>query len=302
MVGTDEIGVPNERSASILGQHLGQIAEKPSLAPLHIQRWDTDLFKTYKEKIIKDVEEKFVFPRQTIQLTRDWILRTVNNRWRAYKSKLKKQYFNREERSLDEIIKGKPPTVNEDQWRALVGFWCQEPHKKICAINSRCAKEQKNTHTTGRKSHARLKKHMEDERKRKVNREVAHKKKNGRYTTDKVEALIEISSDELEKRKQNNGTLSAQDFNEVFNEVVAKEVKPRGYYDDKYWSQVRVSQGVTFVTQTEEEIRYKEKVNAIDNKMQHMSGLMKRWLAFMSKKIPQRDFLDEMEAALHDDE
>ena len=91
----------------------------------------------------------------------------------------------------------------------------------------------------------------------------------------------EISSDELEKRKQNNGTLSAQDFNEVFNEVVAKEVKPRGYYDDKYWSQVRVSQGVTFVTQTEEEIRYKEKVNAIDNKMQHMSGLMKRWLAFI---------------------
>ena len=112
----------------------------------------------------------------------------------------------------------------------------------------------------------------------------------------------EISSDELEKRKPNNGTLSAQDFNEVFNEVVAKEVKPRGYYDDKYWSQVRVSQGVTFVTQTEEEIRYKEKVNAIDNKMQHMSGLMKRWLAFMSKKIPQKDFLDEMEAALHDDE
>ena len=112
----------------------------------------------------------------------------------------------------------------------------------------------------------------------------------------------EISSDELEKRKQNNGTLSAQDFNEVFNEVVAKEVKPRGYYDDKYWSQVRVSQGVTFVTQTEEEIRYKEKVNAIDNKMQHMSGLMKRWLAFMSKKIPQKDFLDEMEATLHDAE
>jgi hypothetical protein len=35
---------------------------------------------------------------------------------------------------------------------------------------------------------------QEDERKRKVNRlevwEVAHKKKNGRYTTNKVEALI----------------------------------------------------------------------------------------------------------------
>ena len=56
IVGTDENGVPNERSASILGQHLGQIAEKPSLAPLHIQRWDNALFKTHKEQIIKDVE------------------------------------------------------------------------------------------------------------------------------------------------------------------------------------------------------------------------------------------------------
>jgi len=114
---------------------------------------------------------------------------------------------------------------------------------------------------------------------------------------------MEASFEELPKRQQNNnGNLSAQDFDEVFNEIVAKDLKARGYYDDKYWSQVRVSQGVTFVTQTEEEIRYKEKVNAIDNKMQHMSGLMKRWLAFMSKKIPQKDFLDEMEAALHDDE
>jgi len=59
------------------------------------------------------------------------VLRTVNNRWRAYKSKLKKQYFYPEDRSLDEIIKGKPPTVNEHQWRALVGFWCQESHKVI---------------------------------------------------------------------------------------------------------------------------------------------------------------------------
>uniref|UniRef100_A0A0A9DI28 Uncharacterized protein n=1 Tax=Arundo donax TaxID=35708 RepID=A0A0A9DI28_ARUDO len=71
ILGTNENGVPNERAASILGQHLGQIAEKPSLAPLHIQRWDNALFKTHKEQIIKDVKEKFAFPCQTIQLTRD---------------------------------------------------------------------------------------------------------------------------------------------------------------------------------------------------------------------------------------
>jgi hypothetical protein len=42
---------------------------------------------------------------------------------------LKKQYFNREERSLDEILKGKPQKVNELQWKALVGFWCRDQHK-----------------------------------------------------------------------------------------------------------------------------------------------------------------------------
>ena len=45
----------------------------------------------------------------------------------------------------------------------------------------------------------------------------------------------DASFEELEKRKeQNNGNLSANDFNEVFNEIVAKQLKARGYYDDKY--------------------------------------------------------------------
>ncbi|WVZ94446.1 hypothetical protein U9M48_040335 [Paspalum notatum var. saurae] len=60
MVGTDENGVPNERSASILGQHLGYVAESPTFAPLHIPRWDNELFKAHKEQIIKDVEVGYI--------------------------------------------------------------------------------------------------------------------------------------------------------------------------------------------------------------------------------------------------
>jgi len=56
------------------------------------------------------------------------------NRWRAYKSKLKKEHFNREERSLEQIIQGRPRTVNEHQWRSLVSFWCQETHKVISQV------------------------------------------------------------------------------------------------------------------------------------------------------------------------
>jgi len=56
IVGTDENGVPNERSASVLGQHLGDLAQTQTFAPLHIQRWDNVLFNKHKELIIMDVE------------------------------------------------------------------------------------------------------------------------------------------------------------------------------------------------------------------------------------------------------
>lgn len=49
IVETDENGVPNERSASILGQHLGHVAESPTLAPLDIPRFDNRRFNSHKE-------------------------------------------------------------------------------------------------------------------------------------------------------------------------------------------------------------------------------------------------------------
>lgn len=71
----------------------------------------------------------------------------------------------------------------------------------------------------------------------------------------------------------------------MFNDIVAKDFKARGYYDDKYWSQVQAFQGLPFVIQTEEERMYQEKVNEIDNKMESVSGLMKHCLLLCQKSI-----------------
>ncbi|RLN28952.1 uncharacterized protein C2845_PM05G17360 [Panicum miliaceum] len=304
MVGTDENGVQNERSASILGQYLGDLAMKPNFAPLHIERWASKLYRAYKQSIIRDVEEKFIYPAETIQLTRDWILRTVNNRWRAFKSKLKKQYFNPQERSLDEIMKGKPADVNEHQWSALVGIWCEEKHMRLCATNSRCANEQKNPHTTGRKSHAKLKKEMEEQKKGKVHRielwDKAHMKKDGRYANHNVQIVMDTSFDELAKRKkQNNGNISAEDYDEVFDNVIAKESKPRGYYDDKYWSQVQVSQGLPFVRQTANEVNHYE-IEGVKNQIELMCDKVDRIGACLKRKFPGEVLITEMVASKND--
>jgi hypothetical protein len=59
IVGTDENGVPNERSGSILSRYLTELAENSSIAPLHIPRWDNELFDPKKQEMIKLVEVHF---------------------------------------------------------------------------------------------------------------------------------------------------------------------------------------------------------------------------------------------------
>ena len=48
VVGTNPDGVPNERSGSILGSYLTQLAENSTVAPLHIPRWDHEMFRPFQ--------------------------------------------------------------------------------------------------------------------------------------------------------------------------------------------------------------------------------------------------------------
>ena len=68
--------------------------------------------------------------------------------------------------------------------------------------------------------------------------------------------VVFISQDtthaELSKRKlDDNGSLSIEDHSEVSKSLLAKRTKLRGFYHDKYWSHVKVSQGMTFVEESE---------------------------------------------------
>lgn len=60
----------------------------------------------------------------------------MNKRWRDYKSDLKKQYFNPDKRSFDQIEKDVPDGVNENQWSFLLGIWCSEAHQVRIATYS----------------------------------------------------------------------------------------------------------------------------------------------------------------------
>lgn len=108
--------------------------------------------------------------------------------------------------------------------------------------------------------------------------------------------------EELAKRKtNNNGSLSCKDYSEVFEGVIGKESKLRGYYDDKYWSQVKVSQGLTFVEQSEQEEKLQFALRSMGDNVEDIRDEVKMMRAFMAKKFPGEDWRNAMLAAENDE-
>lgn len=85
----------------------------------------------------------------------------------------------------------------------------------------------------------------------------------------------------------------------MFGNVIAKESKPRGYYDNKYWSQVKVSQGLAFVGQSANEVNHSE-IKGVQNKMEHMSDKVDRIHAFLERMFPGECWVNEMVASQND--
>ncbi|KAL6909852.1 hypothetical protein ACP4OV_001511 [Aristida adscensionis] len=143
---------------------------------------------------------------------------------------------------------------------------------------------------------------MEDKRNGKVHSielwDEAHKKKDGSYSNDNVKIVLDKSYDQLAKRKEgNSGIISVKDFEAVFDDVVAMESKPRGYYDNKYWSQVKVSQGLPFVDHFDTEMCCPE-VKELKNEMKHMSDQINHMQTLLVQRPRQEEnAVDEMIAA-----
>ena len=76
----------------------------------------------------------------------------------------------------------------------------------------------------------------------------------------------------------------------MFDEVAAKGLNVRGYYDDKYWGKENDSQGCTFVYQSEGELRAKARVEAAEKKVHQMSEVLNHWHALLRQKFPDEDW------------
>ncbi|XP_038973457.1 uncharacterized protein LOC120105239 isoform X2 [Phoenix dactylifera] len=112
VVHCNELGQPIKNAASILSTFLGSVARKGQLCPLNYTKWN-EMLPSYKTK--------FVLPANS----HDWVLKSVNRKWKEYKAKLKADWKH-EGMTEEEVARVCPPDVISHQWRELVHYWFSE--------------------------------------------------------------------------------------------------------------------------------------------------------------------------------
>uniref|UniRef100_A0ACD5Z756 Uncharacterized protein n=1 Tax=Avena sativa TaxID=4498 RepID=A0ACD5Z756_AVESA len=98
----------------------------------------------------------------------------------------------------------------------------------------------------------------------------------------------------LERDK--NGELSPEDYDKVFDDVIAKESTIGGYYDEKYWGDAKLCQGSTSVQGSSSEARVQKELQEMKDDLKRVTGCMERMYAFMARNHPDEDWLKEVMA------
>ncbi|XP_057759993.1 uncharacterized protein LOC130980319 [Arachis stenosperma] len=181
MMELDGHGQGRDNGANLLVRFLGLMARRATLCPISIQRWD-QMPEDNTKKQWNYIEENFEFDYAA---GIKWALRTLGDRWKAYKYSLRNIYFypnkTKEEILATKIDSDIPPI----EWAAFVHHYTNPKTKKQCLQNRKNREKLQVSHAGGSKSNARRANEME----KKLGRPVCRSevilstlvKKNGNY-------------------------------------------------------------------------------------------------------------------------
>ncbi|XP_073106604.1 uncharacterized protein [Elaeis guineensis] len=105
----------------------------------------------YKVELLRFVQTNFVIPPES----HDWIIKSLNRKWKDYKAKLKRDY---KKKGIieEEVARTCPLDVYPHQWIELVHYWFSERGQTYSNIGRAARSSQLVPHTSGSKSYARL--------------------------------------------------------------------------------------------------------------------------------------------------
>ncbi|PWA92171.1 transposase, Ptta/En/Spm [Artemisia annua] len=133
----------------------GTIARSASHAPLTYKSWPK---VPNKEMMWKYVQEKYIVPEDA----KSWVLMTIGACWRGYKCRIKKKHFYKF-KDMQTRWKNRPKSIPQNDFSQLLTLWSKKDVMKRCLAARNLRLSQKNMHTAGPKSFARIREEMIEE-------------------------------------------------------------------------------------------------------------------------------------------
>ncbi|KAL8222774.1 hypothetical protein R6Q57_020173 [Mikania cordata] len=221
---TNDLGQPVGREASLLTSFLGLTARDGNLAPLIYSSW-SKVPEVNKENMWQKVLTKFDID----PCSRSWVLMSLGTKWRNFKSLLKTTHYDihttDEERLADCDVRVLP-----NQWSVLVSQWSSEKWQRISAKNKANRARQRFSHTSGKKSFARIRE--EEKAKRPDGKEptraelfiLTRTRKNGQPVNEETAAVIsKLLESETNKEQTTVNKNEPQD--DAYNRVMGVDRK-----------------------------------------------------------------------------
>ncbi|KAH7670262.1 putative transposase Ptta/En/Spm plant protein [Dioscorea alata] len=154
VVSANHLGQPIGSEAQLLAGFLGMLARTGQQIGLHYESW-YKVPKTLKDELFKFIELLF-----SLEISKEYVLKSLGKKWRDYKHDLKKRHFKRED-GLQANKDKHPNATIRWQWEQLVDFWYSSKGEDSERLGVASRKQQKYTHTSGSKSFARKEKEMD---------------------------------------------------------------------------------------------------------------------------------------------
>ncbi|KAK1424444.1 hypothetical protein QVD17_19774 [Tagetes erecta] len=134
---------------------LGTIARNNTYAPLIYTSWKK---VPHKEKILEYVLGKYDVP----DAAKTWILKTIGHAYKVHKCRFKKKHFY-EHKDNKTRWKNRPKSIPEEDFTQLLRLWSKKDVVERCLRAREVRMSQKNMHTAGPKSFARIRDEMRND-------------------------------------------------------------------------------------------------------------------------------------------
>ncbi|KAL2938599.1 hypothetical protein RDABS01_022048, partial [Bienertia sinuspersici] len=157
----NELGQPigpvtqEEDTVGEFSRFLGTIARDYSYAPLTIRSWHD---VPHKEKMWEYVLLKYIVPIEG----KEWVMKSIRDAWRVWKCRFKKKHYYRWKNDK-ERWEHRSNRIPDDEFLKLLAMWKKKNEQERCMSNKERRLSQKNMHTVGPKSFARIREEMRNE-------------------------------------------------------------------------------------------------------------------------------------------